>query len=62
MLLFSGHVPTAHVLMQDARKRGHNFELLAKPFRPEDQVTKIGALFGGTYSPAILGRAHHRSL
>ena len=62
ILLFSGHVPTAYVLMQDARKRGHNFELLAKPFRPEDLVTKIEALFGGTYSPGILGKAHHRSL
>jgi len=52
ILLFSGHVPTAHALMQDAGKRGYNFELLAKPLRPEDLVAKIENLFGGAYSPA----------
>src|SRR6266478_7597529 len=36
ILLFSGQVSTAYTLMQDAGKRGHNFELLAKPLRPEE--------------------------
>jgi hypothetical protein len=52
ILLLSGHVPTAHTLMQDAAKRGYNFELVSKPVHPEDLVAKIEALFGGAYSPA----------
>lgn len=51
ILLLSGHVPTAHALMEDAGKRGYNFELVAKPVRPEDLVARIAALFGGAYSP-----------
>ena len=51
ILLFSGHVPLAHSLMEDANKHGYNFELLAKPLRPEDLAAKIGNLFGGAYSP-----------
>ena len=52
ILLLSGHVPTAHSLMEDAGRQGYNFELLAKPVRPEELVAKIAALFGGAYSPA----------
>jgi response regulator RpfG family c-di-GMP phosphodiesterase len=52
ILLLSGHVPTAHTLMQDAAKRGYNFELVAKPVRPKDLVAKIENLFGGAYSPS----------
>jgi response regulator RpfG family c-di-GMP phosphodiesterase len=52
ILLLSGHVPTAHTLMQDSAKRGYNFELVAKPVRPEELVAKIGNLFGGPYSPS----------
>jgi CheY-like chemotaxis protein len=51
ILLLSGHVPTAHALVQDAGKRGYNFELIAKPVRPEELVAKIGILFGGPCSP-----------
>ena len=47
ILLFSGQVSLAHSLMEDANKRGYNFELLAKPVRPEDLAAKIGTLFGG---------------
>jgi len=51
ILLLSGHVPTAYTLMQDANKQGCNFELLAKPVRPDELVAKIENLFGGAYSP-----------
>ena len=60
ILLFSGEVSTAHTLMQDAARRGQNFELLAKPLRPEDLVTKIGSLFGGAYAPSSGLAAAHR--
>lgn len=51
ILLISGQVPTAHSLMQDSSRRGYNFELVAKPVRPEELVAKIGTLFGGAYAP-----------
>jgi response regulator RpfG family c-di-GMP phosphodiesterase len=55
ILLLSGHVPTAHSLMEDSNKRGFNFELLAKPLRPQELVSKIESLFGGACAP---GRTH----
>jgi DNA-binding response OmpR family regulator len=51
VLLLSGEVSTAHTLIQDSRKHGYNFELLAKPVRPQELVAKIEHLFGGAYSP-----------
>jgi DNA-binding response OmpR family regulator len=51
ILLISGQVPTAHTLMQDSSKRGYNFELVAKPVRPQELVAKIETLFGGAYAP-----------
>jgi CheY-like chemotaxis protein len=62
ILLFSGQVSTAYALMQDSGKQGHSFELLAKPLRPEELATKIGALFGGAYSPLVQpGKPRHGS-
>ena len=55
ILLLSGHVPTAHSLMEDSNKRGFNFELVAKPLRPQELVSKIESLFGGACAP---GRTH----
>ena len=52
ILLFSGQVSLAHSLMEDANRKGYDFELLAKPLRPDDLAAKIGSLFGGAYSPA----------
>ena len=57
VLLFSGQVSLAHSLMEDANKQGYNFELLAKPLRPEDLAAKIGNLFGGAYSPSNVSAA-----
>src|SRR4051812_2282160 len=51
VLLLSGEVSTAHTLIQDSRKQGYNFELVAKPVRPQELVAKIEHLFGGAYSP-----------
>ena len=56
ILLFSGEVSLAYTLTEDARKHGYNFELLAKPVRPQELVAKIGQLFGGAYSPSNLLR------
>jgi DNA-binding NtrC family response regulator len=40
VLLFSGQASTADLLME-ARKRGYEFELLAKPVHPEDLLAKV---------------------
>jgi CheY-like chemotaxis protein len=41
ILLLSGQIATGG-LMEDARKKGHNFELLAKPIHPKDLLNVIG--------------------
>jgi DNA-binding NtrC family response regulator len=41
ILLFSGQSATGD-LMEAARKKGHNFNLLAKPIHPEDLLEVIG--------------------
>jgi DNA-binding NtrC family response regulator len=41
ILLFSGQTATSG-LMEAARMKGHNFELLAKPIHPEDLLDAIG--------------------
>ena len=38
--LFSGQAATAD-LLEDARKRGHQFEILAKPVHPQDLLQKL---------------------
>jgi DNA-binding NtrC family response regulator len=41
ILLFSGQAATGD-LMEAARKKGHNFDLLAKPIHPKDLLEVIG--------------------
>jgi len=38
--LFSGQAATADLLEQ-ARKKGHEFEILAKPVHPQDLLARI---------------------
>jgi len=45
ILLFSGQAETAEIL-EDAKGRGHDFELLAKPLHPEDLIMRIKELIG----------------
>jgi DNA-binding NtrC family response regulator len=45
VLLFSGQAATAN-LLQSARDKGHNFELLAKPIHPAEFLQKIKEVSG----------------
>jgi CheY-like chemotaxis protein len=45
VLLFSGQAATAQIL-EDARIRGHKFQLLAKPVHPEELLEKVLELIG----------------
>lgn len=45
ILLFSGQAETADIL-ENARCRGYDFELLAKPLHPEDLLMRIRTLIG----------------
>jgi CheY-like chemotaxis protein len=40
ILLFSGQAATAD-LLEDARARGYEFEILAKPIHPQDLLAKL---------------------
>ena len=40
ILLFSGKAETAD-LLKDARERGHEFDILAKPVHPDDLLAKL---------------------
>ena len=40
ILLFSGQAATAD-LLEDARSRGHDFEILAKPVHPQDLLARL---------------------
>jgi DNA-binding NtrC family response regulator len=51
VLLFSGHMATAH-LLQSGRARGYNFELLSKPVHPADLLARIQDLI--EYPPAVV--------
>jgi len=42
ILLFSGLAATTD-LLEDARRRGYEFEILAKPIHPQDLLAKIRA-------------------
>ena len=42
ILLFSGQAATAD-LLEKARARGHEFEILAKPVHPQDLLNKLRA-------------------
>lgn len=41
ILLFSGQAATAD-LLESARAKGHEFEILAKPVHPQDLLAKLG--------------------
>ena len=43
ILLFSGQAETSEIL-EDAKRRGYDFELLAKPLHPEQLLAKIKEL------------------
>jgi CheY-like chemotaxis protein len=45
ILLFSGQAETLEIL-EDAKRRGYDFELLAKPLHPEELLKKIKELTG----------------
>lgn len=45
ILLYSGQAATAQ-MMEDARSRGHEFELLAKPVHPVQLLEKVKSLIG----------------
>jgi|KBSMisStandDraft_5_1062788.scaffolds.fasta_scaffold02335_9 CheY-like chemotaxis protein len=45
ILLFSGQADTKEIL-EDAKRRGYDFELLAKPLGPVELVTRIRDLIG----------------
>jgi CheY-like chemotaxis protein len=45
ILLFSGQADTAEIL-EDAKRRGYDLELLAKPLHPEELLTRIRKLIG----------------
>ncbi|HZP06483.1 MAG TPA: response regulator [Terracidiphilus sp.] len=45
ILLYSGQAATAQ-MMEDARSRGHDFELLAKPVHPARLLEKVRAMIG----------------
>lgn len=55
ILLFSGQAVSADML-DDARSRGYDFEMLAKPVHPDELIQKVGALINQgiayTASPA----------
>jgi len=41
ILLFSGHIATFD-LLADARRHGHDFELVLKPVHPRDLLARLG--------------------
>jgi CheY-like chemotaxis protein len=45
ILLFSGQAETLEIL-EDAKRRGYDFELLAKPVPPEELLKKVRELIG----------------
>ncbi|HZQ20062.1 MAG TPA: response regulator [Terriglobales bacterium] len=47
VLLLSGQAASADML-EDARARGYEFELLAKPLEPEDLLKKVADVFAST--------------
>lgn len=49
VILFSGQAATVD-LLEEARQRGHRFEILAKPIKPEQLISIIRASFRGQKS------------
>jgi DNA-binding NtrC family response regulator len=51
ILLFSGHANTTG-LLEEAGKKGHEFEILAKPVHPNLMLERAAALLDGPAEPA----------
>lgn len=52
VLLFSGHANTS-MLLEEAGRRGHQFEVLAKPVHPEIMLERASALLAGPGEPVF---------
>lgn len=50
VLLFSGHANTA-LLLEEAGRKGHQFEVLAKPVHPNLMLERASALLGENEEP-----------
>jgi CheY-like chemotaxis protein len=50
VLLFSGHANTA-MLLEEAGRKGHQFEVLAKPVHPNLMLERASALLGASEEP-----------
>ena len=50
VLLFSGHANTA-LLLEEAGRKGHQFEVLAKPVHPAVMLERASALLGSAEEP-----------
>ncbi|WP_109484999.1 response regulator [Occallatibacter savannae] len=50
VLLFSGHANTA-ILLEEAGRKGHQFEVMAKPVHPNVMLERASALLEGTEEP-----------
>jgi DNA-binding NtrC family response regulator len=50
VLLFSGQAATSH-LLEAAREKGHDFEVISKPIHPADLLIKIRTLTTPLWSP-----------
>lgn len=59
ILLFSGQ-STVYGLLEDANRRGYQFELLQKPMHPVDLVRKVRSVLEGV--PSRDTRYRHRSV
>lgn len=51
VLLFSGHAKTT-TLLEEAGKRGYQFEVLAKPMHPTQMLERVSQLLAGSSEPA----------
>ena len=52
VLLFSGHTNTS-MLLEEAVKKGHSFEVLAKPVMPELMLERASELLSAPNEPAF---------
>lgn len=52
VLLFSGHTNTT-VLLEEAGRKGHQFEVLAKPVHPNVMLERASALLAGPGEPVF---------
>jgi len=52
VILFSGHTNTA-MLLEEAVKKGHQFEILAKPVHPDLMLERVSALFAAPDEPVF---------